>query len=57
LELVAQVCLEQGIVAVPISDESVRRALKQLKTNWKRAKDWMSSPDPLSLRKKTLATT
>jgi transposase len=57
LELVAQVCLEQGIIAVPISDESVRRALKRLKTNWKRAKHWISSPDPQYLRKKTLATT
>jgi transposase len=57
LELVAQVCLEQGIIAVPISDESVRRTLKHLKTNWKRAKHWMSSPDPQYLRKKTLATT
>ena len=57
LELAAQVCLGQGIVAVPISDESVRRALKRLKTNWKRAKHWVTSPDPQYLRKKTLATT
>jgi transposase len=57
LELVAQVCLEQGIIAVPISDESVRRALKRLKTNWKRAKHWITSPDPQYLLKKTLATT
>src|SRR5581483_5860759 len=57
LELVAQVCLEHGIIAGPISDESVRRALKRLKTNWKRAKHWITSPDPLYLRKKTLATT
>lgn len=57
LELVAQLCLEQGIIAVPISDESVRRALKRLSTNWKRAKHWITSPDPQYLRKKTLATT
>jgi len=55
LELAAQVCLEQGIIAVPISDESVRRALKRLGTNWKRAKHWITSPDPLYLRKKTRA--
>jgi len=57
LELVAQVCLEQGIIAGPISDESVRRALKRLKTHWKRAKHWLTSPDPQYLRKKKLATT
>ncbi len=56
LERVAQVCLEQGILNVPISDESVRRALKRLKTNGKRAKHWMTSPDPQELRKQTLAT-
>ena len=56
LELVAQVSFEQGIIGAPISDESVRRALKRLKTNWKRAKHWITSPDPQDLRKKTLAT-
>ncbi len=52
LELAAQVSFEQGIISVPVSDESVRRALKRLKTNWKRAKHWISSPDPLYLKKK-----
>jgi transposase len=52
LELAAQVSFEQGIIASPISDESVRRALKRLKTNWKRAKHWITSPDPLYLKKK-----
>src|SRR5258708_12882171 len=46
LELAAQVSFEQGIISTPISDESVRRALKRLKTNWKRAKRWITSPDP-----------
>ncbi len=56
LELAAQVSFEQGIISGQISDESVRRALKQLKTNWKRAKHWSTSPDPQYLLKKTLAT-
>jgi len=56
LQLAAQVSFEQGIIATPISDESVRRALKRLKTNWKRAKHWITSPDPLYLQKKTHAT-
>ncbi len=56
LELAAQVSFEQGIIATPVSDESVRRALKRLKTNWKRAKHWITSPDPHYLLKKTHAT-
>jgi transposase len=56
LELVAQVSFEQGIIRTPVSDESVRRALKRLKTNWKRAKHWITSPDPQYLLKKTPVT-
>ena len=56
LDLAAQVSFEQGIISRHISDESVRRALKRLKTNWKRAKHWITSPDPQYLLKKTPAT-
>jgi len=56
LELAAQVSFEQGITATLISDESLRRALKRLQTNWKRAKHWITSPDPQYLLKKTHAT-
>jgi transposase len=56
LELAAQVSFEQGIIATPVSDESVRRALKRLKTNWKRAKHWITSPDPQYLLKKLPVT-
>lgn len=56
LELVAQVSFEQGITPTLVSDESVRRALKRLKTNWKRAKHWITSPDPHYLLKKKLVT-
>jgi transposase len=56
LHLAAQVSFEQGIISSPVSDESVRRALKRLKTTWKRAKHWMTSPDPQYLLKKTPAT-
>ncbi len=37
---------------VVYADESVRQALKRLKTNWKRAKQWITSPDPQYLLKK-----
>ncbi len=56
LEMAAQVSFEQGITACEVSTESVRRALKRLKTNWKRAKHWITSPDPQYLLKKTRAT-
>jgi transposase len=56
LELAAQVSFEQGIISCEVSDESVRRALKRLKTNWKRAKHWITSPDPQYLQKKTHVT-
>ena len=56
LELAAQISFSLGIVCEAISDETVRRALKRLKTNWKRAKHWITSPDPQYLLKKTLVT-
>jgi transposase len=56
LQLAARVSFEQGIIDHEVSDESVRRALKRLKTNWKRAKHWITSPDPQYLLKKTPAT-
>jgi transposase len=43
LDLAAQVSFEQGIIESPVSTETVRRALKRLKTNWKRAKHWITS--------------
>ena len=55
LQLAAQVSFEQGLTPRLVSDESVRRALKRLGTNWKRAKPWITSPDPQYLLKKTLA--
>ncbi len=36
LQLAAQVSFEQAIISCEVSDESVRRALKRLGTNWKR---------------------
>jgi transposase len=35
-----------------VSGEVIRRALKRLDINWKRAKHWMTSPDPHYARKK-----
>ena len=53
LALAAQVCQEQGVTERCLSEESIRRALQRLRTNWKRAKHWSTSPDPQYARKKS----
>ena len=53
LALAAQVCHEHGVTARCLSDESIRRALHRLRTNWRRAKHWITSPDPHYARKKS----
>ena len=53
LELAAKISFEQGILPHKTSVASVRRALQSIGTNWKRAKHWITSPDPLYQQKKT----
>jgi transposase len=53
LALAAQVCHEQGLTGRLMSDETLRRAIKRLGANWKRAKHWIASPDPQYARKKS----
>ncbi len=52
LELVAEVWFEQGITPRQLTGEAVRVNLKRLGINWKRARPWMTSPDPLYAEKK-----
>ena len=56
LELAAEVSFEQGLTSERVSDETIRATLKRLGVKWKRAKRWITSPDPAYERKKTLAT-
>ena len=56
LELAAEVAHERGLTVGRVSDETVRRALAATGTNWKRAKHWITSPDPQYVRKKSAAT-
>lgn len=56
LNLVAEVCFEQGLTNRLVSDETIRDALRRLGVNWKRARDWITSPDPQYARKKRRAT-
>ena len=56
LDLVAQVCFEQGFTTTVLTREGIRKILKRLGINWKRAKHWINSPDPLYQEKKRRAT-
>jgi transposase len=56
LDLAAEVSFEQGLTAERVSDETIRMTLKRLGIGWKRAKRWITSPDPAYARKKVRAT-
>ena len=56
LELAAEVSFAQGLTRQRVSDETLRPAMAQLGVRWKRAKPWITSPDPAYVRKKTAAT-
>jgi transposase len=56
LALAAEVAFAEGITARLLSDETIRQALIRLGVGWKRAKMWITSPDPAYLRKKRRAT-
>ena len=56
LALAAEVCAEHGITAERVSYETIRDALKRLGVGWRRAKTWITSPDPQYALKKTGAT-
>jgi len=53
LALAAEVSFAQGITPRLVSDEAIRLALRRLRVSWKRAKHWITSPDPAYARKKT----
>jgi transposase len=56
LALAAEVSFAQGLTPRLVSDETIRLALRRLRVSWKRAKHWITSPDPAYLRKKNGAT-
>ena len=56
LALAAEVAFAEGLTARPVTGETIRQALKRLGVGWKRAKAWITSPDPAYLRKKGRAT-
>lgn len=56
LQSAAEVSFATGLTRERVSDETVRRALGRLGVGWKRAKRWITSPDPEYARKKGAAT-
>src|SRR5512144_2990926 len=56
LDLLIKQCVRLGWMARPVSIETMRQTLSRLGINWKRAKRWITSPDPLYQQKKPLAT-
>src|ERR671938_252627 len=55
LELAADVSFEQGLTAERVSGETIRATVERLGIRWKRAKRWITSPDPEYARKKAPA--
>lgn len=56
LELAAVVSVAEGLTASQVSGETIRATLARLDVRWRRAKQWITSPDPAYLRKKERAT-
>jgi transposase len=52
----AEVSCAQGLTATRVSGETIRATLQRLGVRWKRAKRWLTSPDPEYTRKKVPAT-
>ena len=56
LDLAAEVAHAEGITARLVSDETIRQALMRLGVGRRRAKTWITSPDPAYQRKEGRAT-
>jgi transposase len=56
LALLARAAHAEGLSPTELSIETVRRALLRLGVGWKRAKRWLTSPDPAYAQKNVGAT-
>ena len=56
LDLLVKQCVRLGWMSRGVSIETMRQTLKRVGITWKRAKHWITSPDPLYQEKKRLAT-
>ena len=56
LPLAAEVACAEGLTPERVSGETIRATLARLEVRWRRAKHWITSPDPAYARKKAGAT-
>jgi transposase len=56
LDLLADICHRRGWTPRQLSGEAIRITLKRLGIRWRRAKHWITSPDPAYARKKNSAS-
>jgi transposase len=56
LAAAAEVSVAEGIVTTQVSGETIRQTVLRLGISWKRAKHWITSPDPAYAQKKGSAT-
>ena len=56
LDLLARVAHQQGLSPTVLSGETIRQALLRLGVGWRRAKRWLTSPDPAYAQKNAGAT-
>jgi transposase len=56
LNLLAEVSFSEKVAERLVTGESIRMTLKRFDISWKRAKHWITSPDPAYLLKKNSAT-
>jgi transposase len=55
LELAAETAYAEGITATRVSGETIRATLVRLGLRWRRAKTWITSPDPAYAQKNSAA--
>lgn len=56
LDLVVEVSFAQGLTPRPVSRETIRATLRRLGVRWRRAKRWITSPDPAYAKKNAAVT-
>jgi transposase len=56
LDLAAETAYAEGLTATRVSGETIRLTLARLGVRWRRAKGWITSPDPAYAQKNGAAT-
>jgi transposase len=52
LDLLGEVCVEKELLPRTVTREAMRLYMKRMGIDWKRAKHWITSPDPAYARKR-----